>query len=188
MTASQLPGSHPKPLWAQQPCLGLHPVPLSFCTPPPLLLPGHCPSLAWDSGFPAKPKEPGEVPAAGWSGRKGPRPSSMSFKRLPAGPVHGTEFHVRFCLNKGFLLTVRKSLQASKAGSNPKQLLPSRQASNLNMGAQQRWIPASLPCCQLADIYSITVSTRERNGLFRLNQLNSPPVSHVSWIASAALL
>lgn len=56
------------------------------------------------------------------------------------------------------------------------------------MGAQQRQIPASLPCCQLAGIYSITVSTRERNGLFRLNQLNSPPVSHVSWIASAALL
>ena len=116
--------------------------------------------------FQLSPGSLGRCLRRGWGGRKGPRPSSTSFKRLPAGAVRGTEFHVCFCLNKGFLLTVRKSLQASKASSNPEQLLPSLQASNLNISAQQRRIPASLPCCQLADIYSITVSTRERNGLF----------------------
>ena len=159
-----------------------------FCIP----LPGSCLDTVTPSHgiqvFQLSPGSLGRCLRRGWGGRKGPRPSSTSFKRLPAGAVRGTEFHVCFCLNKGFLLTVRKSLQASKASSDPEQLLPSLPASNLNISAQQRRIPASLHCCQLADIYSITVSTRERNGLFRLNQLNSPPVSHVSWIASAALL
>lgn len=125
VTASQLPGSHPKPLLASNPLFGAasH-IPCLFVYPLPGSCLVHLSLLAWDSGFPAKPRSLGEVPAVGWSGRD-PDPPHVIQKRLSAGPVHGTEFHVCFLFEQKDSFWLRKSLQASKAGSNPEQLLPS---------------------------------------------------------------
>lgn len=97
-----------------------------------------------------------------------------------------TEFHICFDVNKGFILTVRKP-SSPEDGIKPSAgwALPPVLRCYISAQHDDSILP---PCCHLADIYSITVSTRERNGLFRLHQLNSPPVSHVSRMASAALL
>ena len=58
----------PNPSWPSNPVWSCIPSP--FLYPPPWFLPGHCHSLVWDSGFPAKPRKPGEVPAAGMGWQK----------------------------------------------------------------------------------------------------------------------
>lgn len=135
-TVSQPPGSHPKPPSIQWPCFELLPLP-RLCACP---LPSSClHTVTPEHGLEVCQLSPGSLGRClhGWGQRGTLCPSSTSLRRLRCGSVYGLEFPVCFCLNKGFLPTVRKRLQVLSRFCTPSKppvftLVPSETDSILS--------------------------------------------------------